>query len=170
VTIPARNQEELRSTVRSAEAYTYHAKFVAKSPELYQPETLARLRADANITTTAYIEGRRQLDSTRRSIGQVFQTVDAIVTPTSPILPPPITEFSRERGGSADFLVRNIHNTSPFNVYGWPTISMPSGFSASGLPIGLQISAPPGRDAVVLQVANAYELATQWHRRIPKIT
>jgi aspartyl-tRNA(Asn)/glutamyl-tRNA(Gln) amidotransferase subunit A len=170
VAIPARNQEELRSTVRSAEAYTYHAKFVAKSPELYQPETLARLRTDANITTTAYVEARRQLDSTRRSISQVFQTVDAIVTPTSPILPPPITDFSRDRGGSADFLVRNIRNTSPFNVYGWPTICLPCGFSATGLPIGLQISAPPGRDAVVLQVANAYELATQWHRRIPKIT
>jgi aspartyl-tRNA(Asn)/glutamyl-tRNA(Gln) amidotransferase subunit A len=168
VAIPARNQEELRSTVRSAEAYTYHAKFVAKSPELYQPETLARLRTDANVTTTAYIEAHRQLDSARRSIGQVFQTVDAIVAPTSPILPPPITDFSRERGGSADFLVRNIRNTSPFNVYGWPTISIPSGFSAAGLPIGLQISALPGRDAVVLQVANAYEQAAQWHKRVPK--
>jgi aspartyl-tRNA(Asn)/glutamyl-tRNA(Gln) amidotransferase subunit A len=169
VTIPARNQEELRSTVRSAEAYTYHAKFVVKSPELYQPETLARLRTDANITTTAYVEARRQLDSTRRSIGQVFQTVDAIVTPTSPILPPPITDFSRERGGSADFLVRNIRNTSPFNVYGWPTISIRSGFSASGLPIGLQISAPPGRDAVVLQLAHAYEDSSQWHKRKPNV-
>ena len=168
VTIPARNQEELRSTVRSAEAYTYHAKFVAKSPELYQPETLARLRTDANITTTAYIQARRQLDSTRRSIGEVFQTADAIVTPTSPIFPPPITDFSHERGGSADFLVRNIRNTSPFNVYGLPTISITCGFSAAGLPIGLQISAPPGRDAVVLQVANAYEQATQWHKQMPK--
>ena len=168
VTIPARNQEELRSTVRSAEAYTYHAKFVANTPELYQPETLARLRTDANVTTTAYIEARRQLDSTRRTIGQVFQSVDAIVTPTSPILPPPIVDFSRARGGSPDFLVRNIQNTSPFNVYGWPTISVPCGFSGSGLPIGLQISGPPGRDAVVLQIAHAYEQATQWHKRTPK--
>jgi aspartyl-tRNA(Asn)/glutamyl-tRNA(Gln) amidotransferase subunit A len=169
VAIPARNQEELRSTVRSAEAYTYHADFVAKSPELYQPETLARLRNDAKITTTAYVEARRQLDRTRRSIGQVFQAVDAIVTPTSPILPPPITDFSHERGGSPDFLVRNIQNTSPFNVYGCPTISVPCGFSASGLPIGLQISAPPGRDAVVLRVAHAYEQATQWHKRMPHL-
>src|SRR5487761_784108 len=61
-----------------------------------------------------------------------------------------------------------IQNTSPFNVYGWPTISVPCGFAASGLPIGLQISGPPGRDAVVLQVAHAYEQATQWHKRVPK--
>jgi aspartyl-tRNA(Asn)/glutamyl-tRNA(Gln) amidotransferase subunit A len=167
VAVPARNQEELRSTVRSAEAYAYHADFVDKSSELYQPETLARLRADAKIGTTAYIQARRQLDGTRRSIGQVFQTVDLIVTPTSPILPPPIADFSHDRGGSADFLVRNIRNTSPFDVYGWPTISVPCGFSASGLPIGLQISGPPGRDALVLQVANAYEQAAEWHKRRP---
>lgn len=167
VAIPARNQEELRSAVRSAEAYTYHADFVAKSPELYQPETLARLRGDARISTAAYVRARRELDRMRRSTGQVFETVDAIVTPTSPILPPSIADFSHERGGSAEFLVRNIQNTSPFNVYGWPTISIPCGFSASGLPIGLQISGPAGRDVVVLQVAHAYEQATRWHSRMP---
>ena len=168
VALSARNQEELRSTVRAAEAYAYHAEFIAKSPELYQPETLARLRPGGNIGTTAYIQARRQLDRTRRSIGEIFRSVDAIVTPTSPILPPPIAEFSHDRNGSADFLARNIQNTSPFNVYGWPTISVPCGFAASGLPIGLQISGPPGRDAVVLQVAHAYEQATQWHKRVPK--
>jgi aspartyl-tRNA(Asn)/glutamyl-tRNA(Gln) amidotransferase subunit A len=168
VALSARTQEELRSTVRAAEAYAYHAEFIAKSPELYQPETLARLHPGADIGTTAYIQARRQLDRTRRDIGQVFRTVDAIVTPTSPILPLAITEFSRDRNGSADFLVRNIQNTSPFNVYGWPTISIPCGFAPSGLPIGLQISGPPGRDAVVLQVAHAYEQATQWHKHIPK--
>ena len=167
VTIPARNQEELRSTVRAAEAYAYHAEFIAKSPDLYQPETLARLRPGATVSTSAYIKARQQLDTMRRSVGQVFQTVDAIVTPTSPILPSAIAEFSHERGGSADFLVRNIQNTSPFNVYGWPTISVPCGFSGAGLPVGLQISGPPGRDAVVLQIAHAYEQATQWHMRIP---
>lgn len=167
VAIPARNQEELRSTVRAAEAYTYHAEFITKSPELYQPETLARLRPGADIGTSTYIKARRQLDATRRSVGQVFQTIDAVVTPTSPLLPPPIAEFSRERGGSADFLVRNIQNTSPFNVYGWPTISVPCGFSRAGLPVGLQISAPPGRETVVLQLALAYEQATQWYTRRP---
>src|SRR5439155_15119312 len=118
VAISARTQEELRSTVRAAEAYAYHAEFIAKSPELYQPETLGRLRAGANIGTAAYIHARQQLDRTRRSIGQVFRLVDAVVTPTSPIAPPAIAEFSRDRNGSANFLARNIQNTSPFDVYG----------------------------------------------------
>ena len=80
-----------------------------------------------------------------------------------------MAEFTSDRNGSADFVARNIQNTSPFNVFGWPTISIPCGFTASGLPIGLQISGPPGGDAVVLQVAHAYEQATEWHKRRPKI-
>jgi aspartyl-tRNA(Asn)/glutamyl-tRNA(Gln) amidotransferase subunit A len=168
ITISARTQEELRATVRAAEAYAYHAKFIADSPELYQPETLGRLRTGAAIDTVTYIHARQQLDRTRRSVGQVFQTVDAIVTPTCPIGPPAIGEFSGDRNGSPDFLARNIQDTSPFNVYGWPTISIPCGFTASGLPIGLQISGPPGGDAVVLQVAHAYEQATEWYKRRPK--
>jgi aspartyl-tRNA(Asn)/glutamyl-tRNA(Gln) amidotransferase subunit A len=91
--------------------------------------------------------------------------VDVIVTPTSPLTAPAIAEFSGDRNGSADFVARNIRNTSPFNVYGWPTISVPCGFTAAGLPIGLQISGPNCGDSVVLQVAHAYEQATEWHKR-----
>ena len=167
VMIPARNQEELRATVRAAEAYAYHAEFMAKTPELYQRETLGRLRTGADISTIAYIRGKQQLDRTRRTSVEVFKKVDAIVTPTCPISPPPISDFSSDRNGSADFLARNIQNTSPFDVYGWPTISVPCGFTSSGLPIGLQISAAPGADALVLQLAHAYEQATDWHKQRP---
>jgi aspartyl-tRNA(Asn)/glutamyl-tRNA(Gln) amidotransferase subunit A len=169
VMIPARNQEELRATVRAAEAYAYHAEFMAKTPELYQRETLGRLRTGADVSTIAYIHGRQQLDRTRRTSVEVFRKVDVIVTPTCPISPPPIADFTGDRNGSADFLARNIQNTSPFDVYGWPAISVPCGFTASGLPIGLQISAAPGADALVLQVAHAYEQATDWHKRRPNL-
>jgi aspartyl-tRNA(Asn)/glutamyl-tRNA(Gln) amidotransferase subunit A len=161
----ASRQEQLRSTVRAAESYAYHADFIEKSPTLYQPETLARLRDGAKVTTTAYIDGVRELARVRRTSGRVFDGIDVLVTPTSPILPPPISEFTANRSGTADFIANGIRNTSPFDVYGWPTISLPCGFSASGLPIGLQISAASGQDARVLQLAYAYEQATDWHRR-----
>src|SRR5262249_53668312 len=163
VKISARSQEEVRAVVRAAEAYTYHADMLAKTPELYQPETLARLRAGANIGTVDYIHRRQQIERTRRTIGEIFRTVDVIVTPTCPVGPPLISEFSGDRNGSADFNRRNIQNSSPFNVYGWPAISVPCGFTASGLPIGLQIAGAPGADAIVLQVAHAYEKATEWN-------
>ena len=167
VKISASGQEQLRATVRLAEAYAYHRKMMAATPELYQPETLARLRPGAEVDTATYIEARRELEHTRRTSGEIFQTIDALLTPASPILPPPIAEFPGDRNGSADFVNRNIRDTSPFDVYGWPTISVPCGFSASGLPIGLQISAALGQDATVLQLAHAYEQATDWHKRRP---
>jgi aspartyl-tRNA(Asn)/glutamyl-tRNA(Gln) amidotransferase subunit A len=167
VSVDARNQEDLRSTIRSAEAYTYHKEFMEKTPELYQPETLARLRVSAKVGVVEYIRARRQLEITRRRSVEVFQKVDVVVTPTCPIVPPPISDFSGDRNGSADFLNRNIQDTSPFNVFGWPTISVPCGFTASGLPIGLQVSGPPAGDAMVLQVARAYERATDWYNRKP---
>lgn len=167
VAISASTQEQLRSTVRLAEAYAYHAKMMASSPDQYQPETLARLRPGADVDAVSYILAQRELAHTRRTIGQIFQTVDLLITPTSPILPPAIAEFPGDRNGSVDFVNRNIRNTSPFDVYGWPTISVPCGFSTSGLAIGLQISGALGQDAVVLQLAHAYEQATDWHRRKP---
>jgi aspartyl-tRNA(Asn)/glutamyl-tRNA(Gln) amidotransferase subunit A len=170
VAVSATTQEGLRTMVRAAEAYAYHAEFVAKSPELYQPETLARIRTGADITTSAYIQARRELDQIRRTSGQVFQTVDAIVAPTTLIPPPGIAEFNTGVSTSIEKQTRTIHNTSPFNVYGWPTISIPCGFTRSGLPIGLQIIGPSGGDAVVLQLAHAYEQATDWHARRPNIT
>ena len=167
VTLAASTLEAVRSAVRSAEAYAYHAEFVEKTPELYQPETLTRLRADANAKTTAYILARREVERTRRTSGEVFNSVDVIVTPTVPVQPPLLADVDRDVATSMTLGGRTIRNTSPFNVYGWPTVSVPCGFTRAGLPIGLQISAPNGSDAAVLQVAHAYEQATDWHGRRP---
>ena len=53
-----------------------------------------------------------------------------------------------------------LRNTRPFNVRGLPAISLPCGFTSGGLPIGLQIAGPPGREDRVLALAGAYEQAT----------
>jgi aspartyl-tRNA(Asn)/glutamyl-tRNA(Gln) amidotransferase subunit A len=167
VTIPASTQEQLRNAVRAAEAYAYHAESLARTPELYQPETRTRLRTGLDIRTEAYIQGRREVDATRRTIGKVFETVDVIVTPTTPVLPALLSDVTRDVATSLAIGGPFIRNTSPFNVFGWPTISIPCGFTRSGLPIGLQISAPDGGDAIVLRLAHAYERATAWHTRRP---
>ena len=169
ITLPASTQEQLRAAVRAAEAYAYHAESVGRTPELYQPETLTRLRTGADVKTSAYIQGRRDVDLTRRTIGKVFETVDAIVSPTTAVQPPTLAELAKDVSTSMELGTRTIRNTSPFNVYGWPTISVPCGFTRSGLPIGLQIAGPLGRDAVVLRLAHAYEQATEWHTRRPPV-
>jgi aspartyl-tRNA(Asn)/glutamyl-tRNA(Gln) amidotransferase subunit A len=169
VTLAASTLEGLRAAVRSAEAYAYHAELVEKSPELYQPETLVRLRADANTKTTAYVFGRREVDRLRRIGGDVFNTVDVIVTPTVVVQAPLLADVGKDVNTSIALGARTVRNTSPFNVYGWPTVSVPCGFTRAGLPIGLQISGPNGREATVLQLAHAYEQVTGWQRRRPPI-
>ena len=111
----------------------------------------------------------------RRAVRQTFETVDAIVTPTTPISPPTIAAFdSAYRDPAApnnisDIRRLTLRNTSPFNKYGLPAISVPCGFSRNGLPIGLQITGAHGGEAVILQLAHAYEQATDWHKRRPPI-
>jgi len=60
-------------------------------------------------------------------------------------------------------------NTWPFDVSGLPAISVPCGFTASGLPIGLQIVGAPFAEAAVLTLAYAYEQATSWHTVRPAL-
>ena len=160
-------------TVIAAEAYAYHADFVAKKPEQYQPPTLAQIRGGADIRTVDYIMAHRELAGLRRGVRQTFETVDAIVTPTTPIAPPTIAAFDSAYRDPAvpnsisDIRRLTLRNTSPFNKYGLPTISVPCGFTRNGLPIGLQISGPNGGEAAILQLAHAYEQATDWHKRRP---
>jgi aspartyl-tRNA(Asn)/glutamyl-tRNA(Gln) amidotransferase subunit A len=153
-----------------AEAYAYHAPYFTKTPDRYQPMTRRRLEAGSRVTASAYIEGRRELDRLRRSVLAVFQSVDLLITPTTPILPATVQEALRDPGTPpAGGVAPSLRNTQPFDIYGLPCLSLPCGFSRGGLPIGLSISGPPLGEATVLSVAYAYEQATEWHRRRPPV-
>lgn len=158
-----------RAVIRS-EAYAYHSENVAKHPELYLPETLAKVRMGASIDTATYINARRQVEQLRREIPKLFAAVDVLVTPTTPVPPPKATDLPTkiEEIVAEDTLL--LRNTRPFNLSGLPTISVPCGFTKTGMPIGLQISAAPWREAVVLQLAHAYQQATSWHLARPMHT
>ncbi|OFW01748.1 MAG: hypothetical protein A3I61_15125 [Acidobacteria bacterium RIFCSPLOWO2_02_FULL_68_18] len=156
--------------VVAAEAYAYHAPYFAKTPDRYQPMTRRRLEAGARVTATAYIEGRRELDRLRRTVLSVFQTVDLLVTPTTPVLPATVREALADPGTPPPGGVApSLRNTQPFDIYGLPSVSLPCGVSRSGLPIGLSMSGPPLGEGLVLALAHAYEQATEWHRRRPTL-
>ena len=152
-------------TVLTAEAYAVHAENVAKSPELYQPETLRRIRNGENVTAAEYIQRRRELEEARRKIRSVFAEVDVLVTPTIPMPAPAISDLKANPENLRPAELKLLRNTRPFNVWGLPAISVPCGFTQSGLPIGLQIAGPHWREDLVLRLAYAYEQATAWHKR-----
>jgi aspartyl-tRNA(Asn)/glutamyl-tRNA(Gln) amidotransferase subunit A len=152
-------------TLQKAESYANHAESVAKRPELYDPETLRRIRSGENVSAAEYIQQRRELERVRRSIRSIFADIDLLVTPTTPMPAPSIAELKASPEALRPAELRLLRNTRPFNVWGLPAISVPCGFTQSGLPIGLQIAGPPWREDLVLQLAYAYEQATAWHKR-----
>jgi aspartyl-tRNA(Asn)/glutamyl-tRNA(Gln) amidotransferase subunit A len=154
-------------TLQSAESYLVHAEFVARNPELYQPETLRRILAGQNVSPEARFEARRELERVRRDIASVFADVDVLVTPTTPIAAPSIAELKQNPDLLRPRELLLLRNTRPVNVWGLPAVSIPCGFTETGLPIGLQIIGPHWGEARVLQVAHAYEQATAWHKRQP---
>ena len=152
-------------TVSVAEAYAYHAENVTNSPEKYQPETLRRIRQGESVSTPEYIQRRRELEQARRSITDIFAEVDALVTPTTPITAPKITDLKANPEALRPAELVLLRNTRPFNVWGLPAISIPCGYTQAGLPIGLQIAGPRWREDLILRLAHAYEQATAWHKR-----
>jgi len=97
----------------------------------------------------------------------VFEEVDVLLTPTVPIPPPAIADLQSHPEDLRPQELLMLRNTRPFNVWGIPTISIPCGFTKDGLPIGLQLAAAPWRGVALLQAAQAYEQATDWHNKRP---
>jgi aspartyl-tRNA(Asn)/glutamyl-tRNA(Gln) amidotransferase subunit A len=158
---------ELDRTVVRCEPYIYHQRYLPAHENEYNFETLRRIMTGADVTTAQYVEAYRDLLRRRREVREVFEQIDLIITPTTPFLPPSFAELEAAPDELRGKELRLLRNTRPFNVYGLPAISIPCGFSATGLPIGLQIAGAPGAEGTVLSLAHAYEKQTDWHKRRP---
>jgi aspartyl-tRNA(Asn)/glutamyl-tRNA(Gln) amidotransferase subunit A len=153
--------------VMGTEAYAYHERWIAESPQKYQPDTRNRIIGLAeHISKEDYANARRACDVLRRDISKLFADVDVLIMPTVPDLPSMIEPIA----DNAALDPERTRNTWPFDVTGLPAISVPCGFTKTGLPIGVQIVGAPFAESTVLALADAYEQATAWHRRMPALT
>jgi len=153
----------------TAEAYAYHKDFIEKSPQLYQPATLKRLRLGADVSAAIYTQSKREMEHVRRTMSNAFEDVDVMITPTVRIPPFTIADLQADLDSARTKELAMLHNTRPINFTGLPTISVPCGFTRAGLPIGMQITGRAGDDENVLRLAHAYEQATAWHKRGPAL-
>jgi aspartyl-tRNA(Asn)/glutamyl-tRNA(Gln) amidotransferase subunit A len=104
-------------------------------------------------------EGRRLLDD-----------VDLLAGPTEPVTAPELLSSKVMAGEQEIGVVGALTQyTRPYNINGFPAISVPCGFSESGMPIGLQLAGKPFHELTVLRAAHAYEQATDWHTRRPPL-
>jgi aspartyl-tRNA(Asn)/glutamyl-tRNA(Gln) amidotransferase subunit A len=111
-----------------------------------------------------YLRAQKVRTLIRNDFLAAFREVDALLTPTSPV---PAFKI----GGKADPLAMYLLDiyTIGVNLAGLPGISVPCGFTKSGLPIGAQLIGPPFREAELLAVAHAYEQAHDWKNKFPAL-
>ena len=118
-----------------------------------------------------YINAQWELQRMRKTIDDAFVDFDLVVLPTWRTLQPTIdATLEREEMGGGPREPSVSSNCPPFNSFGIPAVSIPCGFSADGLPIGLMIAGPRFAEGRVLALANAYEKATDWHTRRPSLS
>jgi aspartyl-tRNA(Asn)/glutamyl-tRNA(Gln) amidotransferase subunit A len=163
VTLPS-----ARNIGLGGESYAYHEEYYTRGAGRYQIPTRRALANGANLKAADYIRGRWKLELLRRTIDDAFTDFDLVVLPTRRHTPRTVdASIKREEIDKP----RNpeLENTGEFNVYGIPAISVPCGFTSAGLPVGLMIAGPRFSEGKVLALANAYERATEWHKRRPPI-
>jgi aspartyl-tRNA(Asn)/glutamyl-tRNA(Gln) amidotransferase subunit A len=112
-----------------------------------------------------YLKGLKVRTLIKQDFDRAFEQVDVILGPTAPT--PPFKVGEKMDDPLAMYL-SDIYTISA-NLAGIPAISIPSGFSANGLPIGMQLAAKPFEEGALFRAASAYEQATQWHEKHPKL-
>jgi aspartyl-tRNA(Asn)/glutamyl-tRNA(Gln) amidotransferase subunit A len=172
VTLPhLKDLLEPSANIALAEATRYHQSqgFYPLRAVEYGADVSSRLETGTQVRAVDYIrafEVKRQMESDFES---AFQKVDAILAPAVPITAPRIGQNEVTIAGEKE-TVRSalVRLNRPANLTGHPAISVPCGFSPDGLPMGLQLIGPRWGEARLLEVALAYEEATDWHKQHPE--
>jgi aspartyl-tRNA(Asn)/glutamyl-tRNA(Gln) amidotransferase subunit A len=125
------------------------------------PALFAKFMAGVCIPSDALERARSWRRQLSAVIDGLFTDCDVLASVTAPRAAPPIAD------GDAVAAYTSDAATMPFSLSGHPAVSVPMGFTAGGLPLGLQLAAPRRRDDLVLRVADAYQQAIGWHRRRP---
>ena len=146
------------------DASTFHMDWLKSRADLYDWNTRTRLESAAITPSPAYLRGLRARTLIKDEMMNALEDHDFIVMPASPTPAPPIARSTGSPGGyyqgRLDLARRRY--TSPAALAGLPAISVPCGFTGSGLPIGLQIIGRPFSEPDLFRIARAYEQAAGW--------
>jgi aspartyl-tRNA(Asn)/glutamyl-tRNA(Gln) amidotransferase subunit A len=157
-----------------ADSIVTHEPFLQDHRQDYGPDVLYRTLAGQFVLGRDYSKALKVQRLIKEEHARVLQQVDVLVTPTAPVAAPPIGAQTVTLGGTA-YRVRGpgsgviSRNTSPSNATGLPALTVPCGFTATGLPIGLQLIGRPFDEALLLQVAHAYEAVSPCKGKRPSL-
>ncbi|MGQ0568883.1 MAG: amidase [Armatimonadota bacterium] len=161
VSLPhAGDLEAAYQVVMAAEAFADHAARLRRQGAEYSARSRRRIATGAFYTAAEYQQAGQVRRLWIQELDEVMQRIDALVMPT---LPYPAFLLEIQQTGPPD----SSWGTRQFNLSGHPALSLPCGFTASGLPVGIQVAAKAFDEVTLFRVAHAYEQATGWHTRRP---
>ena len=154
-----------------AESAAIHSRILKERPGELQPAVLARLAPGLQVSAYDYIQASRlRARFTREFIAAVFSRADVLIAPT---IPEPAPSLAEAKSGTVDDVVWRMgcfsRLTRTISTLGLPALSVPCGFSAAGLPMGIQLIGRPFDEAVIFRLGHAYERATGWSTRRPPL-
>ena len=160
----------ISTTILMSEAAAYHRDLLHKDGDKLYPPVRLRLEAGLLISAVDYLRAQQARSQFNRQARQLIETVDLLAGPTTSVTAPPLLAPRVQAGElSVETPPALTQFNRPYNVAGFPAISIPCGFSDAGLPIALQLAGKPFDELTVLRAAHAYEQATDWHQRRPPI-
>lgn len=152
---------EARSVVMKiglVEASAVHEKHLKEHPESIGEDVRQRLELGMNFSGLEVARCYQRKREITQRVTVAVEDFDALVFPTT---------ATASHAFDPKLALKTAKYTSPVNLLGWPAVSVPCGFNAEGMPVGLQIVTRPIRDWVALRIARAYEAATDWSSRVP---
>ena len=162
-TAPLGEYLAVNRTILTSEAFAAHENWMRERPQDYGALARERLMAGAFVRAADYINATRVRSKMAEAFHALFSDIDVVVTASS--MDPPC----RTDDPKAVETTYGRQARAPFNVTGSPALSIPVGFTQSGLPLGIQIVGKPYDEATIYGVAGAYEDATGWVKRHPTL-
>ena len=167
------DQRQLSSAaqiVLAVEATAFHKRWMIERPQDYGPQVLMRLQNGLAVPAVTYLEALRWRGPALAAHLAATEGVDAVIAPVSPVPAPTIAESDVGNTPEADALIQRLTRfTRPINYLGLPSLSIPSGFTGTGLPVGLQLVGRSFDEATLLRIGAAFQRATDFHEQVPQL-
>ena len=154
--------------VLATEAAAFHKRWLIERPQDYGAQVLMRLQNGLAIPGVLYLEAMRWRGPALAAHLAAVAGVDAVIAPVAPVAAPTIAESDVGNSPDAESVIQRLTRfTRPINYLGLPSLSIPAGFTRSGLPVGMQLIGRSFDEAMLLRIGAAFQRATDFHARVP---
>jgi aspartyl-tRNA(Asn)/glutamyl-tRNA(Gln) amidotransferase subunit A len=154
--------------VLAVEAAAFHKRWMIERSQDYGPQVLMRLQNGLAIPGVSYLEAMRWRGPALAAYLAAVAGVDAVIAPVAPVAAPTIAESDVGNNPDAEAVIQRLTRfTRPINYLGLPSLSIPSGFTGDGLPVGLQLVGRSFDEAMLLRIGAAFQRVTDFHARVP---